>query len=233
MHRFGQCVLVRWHDPKGLSKYAKAYLKKGEINVEFIDDTRRVIDARGGYYPSLLDDVKNRLAQRELPYLVTVVDNPEDRDLVVGVARELNLTYKVYSQESNYYIRIDKEELPSLPKEVGTDFNQVILVTSDSLGRGEHSLGCELMDCFFSELPDSETLPQSMIFVNSGVFLVCEGSIALSELMELEKRNVKIFACDRSLDFYGLKEKLCVGKPIKTFVMVNYLTSAIKVLTLG
>ncbi|HHX94412.1 MAG TPA: hypothetical protein GX691_01115, partial [Clostridia bacterium] len=90
--------MVRLHDPKGLSKYAKAYLKKGEINVEFIDDTRRVIDARGGYYPSLLDDVKNRLAQRELPYLVTVVDNPEDRDLVVGVARELNLTYKVYSE---------------------------------------------------------------------------------------------------------------------------------------
>lgn len=201
--------------------------------MEFMDDTRNVIDVRGRYIPSLLDDIKNRLAQTEFPYVVAVVDNPEDRDLVVGVARELNLNYKVYSEKSNYYVRIDKEELPSLPKELRTDFNQVILVTSNSLGNGEHLLGSTLMECFLSELTSSEVLPESIIFVNSGVFLVCEGSMVLSRLMELERRNVGIFACDRSLDFYGLKEKLCVGKPIKAFVMVNYLTSAIKVLTLG
>lgn len=202
--------------------------------MEFIDDTRNLIDARGTYIPPLLEDIKHRLTQPGLPpYLVTIVDNPQDMDKVISVARELKLNYKVYAEEANFYIRIDKDEIPSLPKELGSDFSQVLLITSNSLGQGEHSLGCDLMAGFLSQLPRSETLPQSIIFVNSGVFLVCEGSAILRELMELESRNVRIFACACSLDFYGLREKQCVGSAIKTFTMVNYLTAAIKVLTLG
>ena len=201
--------------------------------MEFMEETLNLIDARGKYIPLLLDDIKYRLAQPGLPYLVAIVDNVDDRDKVVSVAGELQLPYKVYSEETNFYIRIDKEELPSLPKELGTDFSQVLFVTSNTLGQGEHSLGCGLMDMFLCELPQSDVLPQSIIFVNSGVFLVCEGSIALKALMELEGRNVRIFASSQSLEFYGLKEKLCVGRAIKTSTMVNYLTSAIKVLTLG
>lgn len=203
------------------------------MEMEFLNDARNLIDARRGYIPLLLDDIRQRLAQPGLPYLVAIVDNKEDRDRVVSVARDLNLNYKVYAEEADYYIRIDKEEIPSLPKELGTDFSQILLVTSNSLGQGEHSLGCDLMEMFLRELPRSEVLPRSIIFMNSGVFLVCEGAAALMELMDLEKRNVRIFACNYSLEFYGLKEKLCVGRAIKTFTLVNYLTSAIKVLTLG
>lgn len=201
--------------------------------MEIMDDARNLVDARGRYIPLLLDDIRYRLTQPGFPYLIAIVDNPDDRDKVVSLASDLNLKYKVYNEESNYYIRIDKEEVPSLSQELGADFNQVILVTSNSLGQGEHSLGCDLIEMFLSELTDSEVLPESVVFLNSGVFLVCEGSLALSKLMELEQRNVRIFACNYSLEFYGLKEKQCVGRPIKTFTMVNYLASAIKVLTLG
>ena len=201
--------------------------------MEFLDDARNLIDARGRYVPLPLEDIKFRLAEPELDYLVTIVDSAEDRDRIVSVAREMNLKVKVCSEESGYYIRIDKEEVPGLPTELATDFSQVILVTSNKLGQGESALGSDLMEMFLVKLAGSEVLPQSMIFVNSGVFLVCEGSAALSELMELERRNVRIFSCDKSLIFYGLEEKLCVGRAIRTFTMVNYLTSATKVLTLG
>jgi selenium metabolism protein YedF len=201
--------------------------------MEFVDDTCNLIDVRGTYFPSLAENIKSRLAEPGLPFVVTIVDNIEDRDRVVSVARELNLNYKVYSEETNFYVRIDKEEIPSLPKDLATDFSQVLLITSNTLGQGEGVLGSLLMELFLSELPRSGVLPQSVIFVNSGVFLVCEGSVALRDLMELEKRNVRIFACNNSLEFYGLKEKQCVGSAIKAFTMANYLVSAIKVVTLG
>lgn len=203
------------------------------MGMEFIDDTCNLIDARGEYVPLILDDIRHRLVQPGLPYLVTIVDNARDRDKVVAVARDLNLPYKVYAEETNFYIRIDKDEVTSLPKELGSDFSQILLVTSNSLGEGEYTLGCDLLAAFLSQLPGSETLPQSIIFTNSGVFLVCEGSVALRELMDLESRNVRIYACSQSLEYYGLKEKQCVGSAIKTFTMVNYLLAAFKVLTLG
>ena len=203
------------------------------MGMELMDDARNLIDARGEYVSLVLEDIRHRLAQPGLPYLVTIVDNQADRDMVVAVASDLNLPYKVYAEEPNYYIRIDKDEMTSLPKEFGSDFSQILLVTSNSLGEGEYSLGCDLMASFLSQLPHSETLPQAIIFANSGVFFVCEGSAALRELMDLESRNVGIYACSRSLEYYGLKEKQCVGSPIKTFTMVNYLLAAFKVLTLG
>lgn len=201
--------------------------------MELMDDTLHFIDARGTCFPFLDEDIKCLLAKAEFPYLVTIVDNTKDKDRVIAVARELNLNYKVYSEDANYYVRIDKEEMTSLPTDLATDFSQVLLVTSNTLGQGEGVLGSLLMELFLAELPQSGVLPQSIIFVNSGVSLVCEDSVALSALMELERRNVRMFACASSLDFYGLKEKQCVGSPIKMFTMVNYLVSAIKVLTLG
>ncbi len=201
--------------------------------MEFMEDTCNLIDARGTYFPLLGEDIRSRLAEPGPPYVVTIVDNAEDRDRAVAVARDLHLNYKVYSEETSYYVLIDKEEITSLSKELTTDFSQVLLVTSNTLGQGEGTLGVLLMELFLAELPQSGVLPQSIIFVNSGVFLVCEDSVALRDLMDLEKRNVRIFACASSLEFYGLKEKQCVGNPIKIFTMVNYLVSAIKVLTLG
>lgn len=201
--------------------------------MEFLDDAPNLIDARGQYVPLPMEDIKFRLADPDFDYLVTVVDNGEDRDAVVAMARDMNLRVKVYNEESGYYIRIDKEEVPGLPTELATDFQQTILVTSNRLGQGESILGSDLMETFLSKLTGSDTLPSSIIFVNSGVFLVCEGSVALSELMALERRNVRIFACEKSLIFYGLKEKICVGCGIRASTMVNYLCSATKVITLG
>lgn len=201
--------------------------------MEFMDDARNLIDARGSFVPLPVEDIKHRLIKSDEPYLVTIVDNPQDRDKVLSMVREMNLKAKVYNEESGYYIRIEKEEVAGLPTELSADFEQVILVTSDKLGQGDGLIGRDLMEKCLKELTGSDVLPQTMIFTNSGVSLVCEGSPALGELMELERRKVRIFACDQSLLYYGLKEKLCVGTAIKVFTMVNYLTAATKVLTLG
>jgi len=203
--------------------------------VEYVDDPKNLIDMRGFREPLSLSCIFKKLENPEVPYIVTVVDDKRNRDEVIALARERNLKVRVHREHSDYYIRIDKEEeVAGLPTELGTDFEQVFLVTSSGLGQDDGVLGRVLMEDVLRELANSsDVIPQSIIFVNSGVYLVCEGSKILSELMSLERRNVRFFACDKSLEYYGVRQKLCVGTPIKAFNLVNYLTGANKVITLG
>jgi selenium metabolism protein YedF len=80
------------------------------------------------------------------------------------------------------------------------------------MGIGEEALGAILMRSFLKTLVDIETKPSRLILVNSGVRLSSEGSEVLETLRALSENGVEILSCGTCLDFYGLKEKLKVGK---------------------
>jgi selenium metabolism protein YedF len=88
-----------------------------------------------------------------------------------------------------------------------------ILIQSEFIGRGSDELGELLMSRFLTVLTDSKVKPASLLFLNSGVKLVVEGSWALTHLKKLEEQGVEILACGTCLDFFGLTDKLKVGKP--------------------
>jgi intracellular sulfur oxidation DsrE/DsrF family protein len=52
-----------------------------------------------------------------------------------------------------------------------------------------------------------------MIFLNSGVHLVCEGSSFLGHVRKLEEQGVEMLACTTCLEYFDLTDKLLVGKP--------------------
>lgn len=91
--------------------------------------------------------------------------------------------------------------------------SKVILIQGETLGRGNDELGMLLMSKFLDLLNDSPDKPGSLIFLNTGVKLVAEGSWALVHLKKLEKQGVEILACGTCLDFFELKDKVKVGKP--------------------
>jgi intracellular sulfur oxidation DsrE/DsrF family protein len=45
------------------------------------------------------------------------------------------------------------------------------------------------------------------------VRLVCDGSWAQGHLKKLEEQGVEILACSTCLEYFGLTDKLLVGKP--------------------
>jgi len=90
---------------------------------------------------------------------------------------------------------------------------RTILIQSEFLGRGSDELGEMLMSKFLDLLNDSKVKPASLLFLNSGVKLVAEGSWALVHLKKLEEQGVEILACGTCLDFFGLADKIRVGKP--------------------
>ena len=52
----------------------------------------------------------------------------------------------------------------------------VLLVSSSTLGRGDDELGMVLMRTFIHTLGESDIKPHKIIFMNSGVKLVAQGS---------------------------------------------------------
>ena len=96
---------------------------------------------------------------------------------------------------------------------------------SDRIGQGNDELGALLMKGFIYALAEGENKPVRMIFMNSGVNLTVEGSIHLENLRRLQDEGVEILSCGTCLDFYGLKDKLAVGRVSNMYEIVSLLSS--------
>ena len=91
--------------------------------------------------------------------------------------------------------------------------SKVILIQSEGLGRGDDQLGTMLMANFLRLLGESKEKPETLVFWNTGVRLVCEDSYVLGHLKRLEDQGVEILACTTCLEYFDLVDKLKVGKP--------------------
>jgi selenium metabolism protein YedF len=100
---------------------------------------------------------------------------------------------------------------------------KTFLMQSEFLGRGNDELGMLLMSKFLGTLTESEDKPARMVFINSGVKLVAEGSWALGHLKKLENQGVEILSCGTCLDFYEITKKIGVGKATSMVNAVDFL----------
>jgi selenium metabolism protein YedF len=91
--------------------------------------------------------------------------------------------------------------------------SKVILIQSEGLGKGDDELGMLLMANFLRLLGESQDKPSALIFWNTGVRLVCEGSRVLEHIKKLDGQGVEILACTTCLEYFDLVDKLKVGKP--------------------
>jgi hypothetical protein len=111
-----------------------------------------------------------------------------------------------------------------------SDGRQIIVVGGDYVGRGDQRLGSTLMGQFFRALARREDdLPAAIIFMNAGVRLLVEGSVALAQLQELEERGVAIIACRTSVQHFDLVERLEVGDSAPMSDLVDHLLGALVV----
>jgi len=107
-----------------------------------------------------------------------------------------------------------------------------VLITSDCLGTGSEELGKILMKSFLNTLWNHKPRPGKILFINGGVLLTTEGSEVLETLELLEKEGVEIFSCGTCLAFYGIKDKLRIGKITNMPYIVDSLLSAARVVTI-
>jgi selenium metabolism protein YedF len=91
--------------------------------------------------------------------------------------------------------------------------SKTILIQSECLGRGDDNLGSLLMANFLRLLGESKDKPKTMVFWNTGISLLCEGSKVINHIRKLEEQGIEVLACTTCLEYLGLTDKLLVGKP--------------------
>jgi selenium metabolism protein YedF len=99
--------------------------------------------------------------------------------------------------------------------------SKVILIQSEGLGKGDDELGMLLMANFLRLLGESQDKPSALLFWNTGVRLVCEGSRVLEHIKKLDGQGVEILACTTCLEYFDLVDKLKVGKPTTMLKSIN------------
>jgi selenium metabolism protein YedF len=106
----------------------------------------------------------------------------------------------------------------------------VVYINSHLLGVGDEALGLILMRSFLKTLVDLQSKPVRLILINSGVRLASEGSDVLEALQTLSEKGVEILACGTCVDFYGLKEKIRVGRISNMYDITQTLLDADRVI---
>jgi len=189
------------------------------------------IDARGLACPQPVILTKKALEEIDEGEVVTIVDNATARENVSRLAANLNYEYEVSGEEGCQYIKIIKKA--GTKKQEKEKDSIVVVITSDSLGRGSEELGKVLMKSYTYALSETTPLPKAVLFMNGGVKLTTEGSEVLENIKKLESAGVKIISCGTCLDFYNLKDKLQAGIVGNMYSIVEEMNSAGKVINIG
>ncbi len=91
------------------------------------------------------------------------------------------------------------------------DKRKVLLLSSETMGRGDDTLGGMLMANFLRLLSESDRRPALMCLVNSGVRLVTRGHVCLDHMRRIEVLGTTILICRTCLEYYDLENKVAAG----------------------
>jgi selenium metabolism protein YedF len=195
----------------------------------------KTVDARGLACPQPV--ILTRNALQESDAVTTIVDNETSKSNVSRMAAKQGYQADVEEREDGIYVHLTKgeevaKETEALPLAAPASGPLVLTVPSDIMGRGDEELGGILVRAFFHTLGEVEPLPDTVIFFNSGVKLVVEGSPVVEDLQALKTRGIEILACGTCLGHFELKDKVAVGEVSNMYTIAETLLGAGKVVSL-
>ncbi len=200
----------------------------------------QTVDARGLACPQPV--VLTLKAMASADQVTTIVDNKAAVENVTRLARSKGFSVEVAEKPEGFHLILTREGAPPelagaehvvvCPTAGGGTGPLVVFVPSDCLGRGPTELGERLMSAFFHAQLELTTKPSTIVFMNSGVKLVVEGSRALEDIRALERQGIEILACGTCLSYFELTEKLAVGKVSNMYDIATALLEAGRVVEL-
>lgn len=111
-------------------------------------------------------------------------------------------------------------------------YKTVIIINSDTLGRGDEEVGYTLLGTFLRKVLGSIDKPDAILFYNSGVRLVIRGSYFIDVLEGLENAGVELLACGTCVFKACNERSLIAGRITNMEEITDILLNAQKVITL-
>ena len=186
--------------------------------------SRRVLDARGLECPRPVILTRKALAEGGFSELEVIVNTSSGSENVARFAGHAGCTIgsiEKSGEETRIVIQppvaswsdaTSTESLADATMPLVEPGIQTVFLSGRTIGRGDDELGALLMRAFLYTLTESETIPQRVLLMNSGVTLAAKGSEHLENLRRLVDLGVEILACGTCLEFYKLTDQLDVGR---------------------
>lgn len=201
----------------------------------------KTIDVKGKSCPLPLIETKKALQEIEKDEALKVITNNENsKNNIIrflndnGMDAQISQTGDVYeliiSEHGADLETVKAEEYCSVDEPAKTDY--VVVFGKDRLGDGSDDLGYGLAGSFLHTLNETEKLPSKIMFLNSGINLVTEGSPILIPLNELAKKGVEILSCGTCLDYFDKTDKLAVGRISNMLEILESMQNAGKVINI-
>lgn len=110
--------------------------------------------------------------------------------------------------------------------------HKVVIINSETMGKGRDELGKKILGSFFRKIGFQKEKPDAIIFYNSGVKLVAEGSPFLADLEISRKLGVDLIACGTCVGYFNLTDKIVVGRVSDMQEIAQVIMKAESVVTL-
>ena len=111
-------------------------------------------------------------------------------------------------------------------------YRQVIIINSDTLGRGDEGVGQTLLGTFLRKILARPDKPDAIVFYNSGVKLLTRQSYYFDVLDALERSGVELLACGTCVFKVCGQHSLAVGRISNMDEITDIMIGASQVITL-
>jgi selenium metabolism protein YedF len=199
----------------------------------------RMVDTRGLACPQPVILTRRAMSEPDAQFITTIVDNDAARHNVSRMATRAGYSVEAEERDDGTHLHLRRRppsastaQLPETGRAEPLSGPLVLLVSGDGMGQGSEELAGVLIRSFLYTLGEVEPLPDTIIFLNSGVKLTTADSPVLEDLRTLEERGMELLACGTCLDYYGLSDELHVGEVSNMYTIAETMLRATKVLTL-
>ncbi|GAB6096038.1 sulfurtransferase-like selenium metabolism protein YedF [Desulfatiferula olefinivorans] len=194
------------------------------------------LDCTGLSCPQPVIDTKNRLdAHPDTAGICVTVDNPAAAENVSRFLRSRGFETRIDGRSPRLTVTgVGTGTAPAeaAPAPRPADRNTLVMITRNTLGGDDKTLGAALMVNFIKTLPEIRDSLWRLIFVNEGVKLTIGGSDTLPVLEQLEKDGISILVCGTCLDYFKLLDQKQVGETTNMLDIITSLQVAAKVIQL-
>ena len=192
----------------------------------------KIIDARGESCPVPVIMMKKALKEGTKENIKEIVDNELSKQNLEKVLAEMGVPFTSFEENGDFVVQVNLEEGDVQIQTETPKLDSVLVISGDTMGRGDDELGHTLVKNFLYALNESDSLPGTILLYNTGVKLASENPDTIADLKKLEEKGVEILVCGLCLNFFELTEKLQVGTVSNMYSIVQTKLAAAKIIQL-
>ena len=197
---------------------------------------KKVIDAKGKACPMPVIMAKKEI-DTGVKFFDIEVENKIAVENLKKLANSQGFTTTIEENDGNFKVNFSNgceecEEVLAKVEGKKPLGNWSIFINKEIIGAGNEELGQSLMKMFIYTISEGEDLPKSILFMNGGVKVPSLNEQGIEHLKVLQDKGVELLVCGACLNFYGLEDKLEVGKISNMYEITNAMKEASKVITI-